>query len=143
MGHLAGAPEAFETKTGKTKVAFSVATNRRVLGPNGEKVPKADFHRVIAWEQLGKFCKENLTTGDPVYLEGRVHYRSYDGTDGVRRNVTEVMLDEIVFLAKKGNGNGGTHGTTDMTKENSSGAAALASSQSPQKASSRRVKVAV
>ncbi|MBT5016664.1 single-stranded DNA-binding protein [Candidatus Peregrinibacteria bacterium] len=101
MGNLGGPPEMRSTKTGKTVTNFSLATNNEWQNQEGEQQKTTDFHKVIAWQGLGEICGKHLKKGSPVYIEGRLHNRSYEDKEKNRRYVTEVTADKVNFIQTK------------------------------------------
>jgi single-strand DNA-binding protein len=101
MGNLGADPEMCSTKTGKTVTNFSLATNNEWFDQEGEKQKTTDFHRIIAWQNLGQNCGKHLLKGSAVYIEGRLHNRSFEDKDKKRRYVTEVTADKVHFLQTK------------------------------------------
>jgi single-strand DNA-binding protein len=53
-----------------------------------------------------------LKKGGKLYLEGRLQYRNYDDKNGVKRSVTEIVMDEMVMLDSRGAGSGAGSGAT-------------------------------
>ena len=52
-----------------------------------------------------------MSKGRQIAVEGRLQIRSYDGNDGQRRWVTEVVADRVEFLGGgSGNAGGGNYG---------------------------------
>lgn len=101
VGHLARDPEVRYTQSGKAVCSFTIAVNRR--GANGENT--ADFIPVVVWDKLAEICGNNLTKGRKILVEGRIQVRNYEGKDGVKRYVTEVIAQNIEFMdAKKTEG---------------------------------------
>jgi single-strand DNA-binding protein len=98
LGNLTRDPELRYTEHSKAVCAFGLATSRNWTTENGEKREETDFHRIVAWEKLAETCDKYLRKGRKVYLEGRLHSRSYTAQDGTEKTVTEVVLDELVLL---------------------------------------------
>ena len=48
-----------------------------------------------------------MKKGDPLYVEGRLQYRSYQDEEGKKRGVAEVVADDVQFLSRRGNGSRG------------------------------------
>ena len=96
VGHVAADPEEFQTKSGKTRVAFPVATHRSSTSDGVEK-EVTDFHRVVVWGELGRNCLAHLAKGQGVYVEGSILNRAYE-QDGVRKYMTEIHADEVNSL---------------------------------------------
>jgi single-strand DNA-binding protein len=100
VGHLAADPEQpEETKSGRTRVSFPVATHRDVTS-EGAKKEVTDYHRIVAWGKLGEICGKYLSRGQGVYVEGTILNRAYE-KDGQRRYVTEIRADEVNMLTWK------------------------------------------
>jgi single-strand DNA-binding protein len=41
-----------------------------------------------------------------VYVEGRIQTRSWEGQDGQKRRVTEIIANDVQFLEPRGSGGG-------------------------------------
>jgi single stranded DNA-binding protein len=57
--------------------------------------------------KLGETIANYKKKGDPILLEGRLHYRSWKAQDGSKRSKVDVVADNVQFLgsgAGKGNG---------------------------------------
>ncbi|HCW32842.1 MAG: single-strand binding protein, single-strand DNA-binding protein [Candidatus Peregrinibacteria bacterium GW2011_GWE2_39_6] len=101
MGNLAAAPEMRSTPTGKNIATFSLATNNEWRNSAGENQRSTDFHRVVVWNGLATQCEKFLKKGSAIYLEGRLHNRSYEGNDKKRHYVTEITAEQINFIRLK------------------------------------------
>lgn len=106
LGHLVAAPELHETKNGVPVAHFAVATNRRWKDAQGKTKGETDFHRVVAWRNLGKLCDEYLAKGSSVYLEGYLKNRSYETKEGEKRFTTEIIARDVNILTWKKNRDG-------------------------------------
>lgn len=107
VGNLARDPEVRSTVSRRSLARFSVAVNYRYRDNNGEYKDGVDFVPVSVWGATADNCGKYLKKGSSVLLEGRVQTRSYDGKDGSKRYVTEVVADSVQFL---GSSQGGQRG---------------------------------
>ena len=98
MGNLAADPDLKQTKTGKSVVTFSLATNRDWVDSEGEKKSSTDFHRIVLWQKLAEICSKYLTKGSLVHVSGRLMNRSYETEKGDKRYVTEILADKVDFI---------------------------------------------
>ncbi|MDD4568669.1 MAG: single-stranded DNA-binding protein [Tepidanaerobacteraceae bacterium] len=99
IGRLTRDPELrFTPANGVPVVQFDIAVNRPFLNQKGER--EADFIRIVAWRKLAEHCANNLTKGRLVAVDGRLQIRSYEGQDGQRRYMTEVVANDVRFLDK-------------------------------------------
>ncbi|MDP2625116.1 MAG: single-stranded DNA-binding protein, partial [Candidatus Peregrinibacteria bacterium] len=94
-------PEIRSTKTGKTVANFALATNNEWRDSDGEEQRSVDFHRIIAWQGLGENCGKHLRKGSAIYIEGRIHNRSYEDKDKKRQYITEITADRVNFIQTK------------------------------------------
>jgi single-strand DNA-binding protein len=95
IGNIGKDPEMRFTANGKAVTTFSVATNRSFRRPDGEWEKETDWFDVVTWDQLAERCSQNLQKGSRVYVEGRLHMRSWEGQDGQRRYRTEVIANAV------------------------------------------------
>ena len=98
MGHIVNDPEIKKTKTGISVTSFSLATNNEWRDNEGNLKKSADFHRIVAWEKLAEIVCKYLKKGSPIYLEGRLTNRSYEGKDKINYFVTEIQAKDINIL---------------------------------------------
>lgn len=103
IGRLTKDPELRYTQSGTANATFTLAVNRRFTNQNGER--EADFINCVAWQKSAEFVANYFKKGQEMALEGRLQVRSYDGNDGQRRWVTEVIADQIEFVGGKNDRN--------------------------------------
>ena len=84
------------------KVAtFPLATTERFRDRSGEMRESTEWHNIVAWRQLADLAERFMDKGSQIYVEGRLRGRSWDGQDGQKRYITEVVADSIQLLGKK------------------------------------------
>ena len=98
IGHLGRDPEMRYTPQGTAVTDFSVATSRRYTDSGGERREETDWFRVSAWNRLAEQCNQYLQKGSLVYVEGRLHVRTYEANDGSTRFSSDVFANEVRFL---------------------------------------------
>lgn len=84
------------TASGKPTANFTLAVDRPYRNQQGEK--EADFIPVVAWNKLAEHCANYIGKGRLVAVDGRLQIRSYDGNDGQRKYITEVVAETVKFL---------------------------------------------
>ncbi len=94
VGNLTRDPELRFTTGGKGIASFGVAVNRR-WQQGGEWQEKVSFFNVTAWDSLGENVAASLTKGARVIVTGRLEQREYETKEGEKRNVVEIVADEI------------------------------------------------
>lgn len=95
IGNLGKDPEMRFTANGSAVTTFSVAANRNYKKPDGEWEKETEWFNVVTWNQLAERCSQMLQKGSRVYVEGRLHSRSWDGQDGQRHFRTEVIANSV------------------------------------------------
>ena len=94
VGNLTRDPELRFTAGGKGVASFGVAVGRRYQ-VNGEWKEKTSFFNVTAWDQLGENAAASLTKGARIIVTGRLEQREYETKEGEKRNVVEIVADEL------------------------------------------------
>jgi len=104
IGNLGKDPEVRYTGSGVAVATFSVATNESWKDADGNPQERTEWHNIVAWRKLAEICGQYLKKGGKIYLEGRLQYRTYDDKNGVKRYVTEIVMNEMVMLDSRGGG---------------------------------------
>lgn len=104
IGRLTRDPEGRTTPSGQTVCSFGLATNRIWTDNAGAKQEKVEYHNIVAWGKLADICTQYLKKGRKVYIEGRMQTRDWEGQDGVKRNRTEIIMENMIMLEAKGAG---------------------------------------
>ncbi|RPI05092.1 MAG: single-stranded DNA-binding protein [Ignavibacteriae bacterium] len=107
IGNLGQDPELRYTSSGVAVASFSMATSESWKDQDGNVQEKTQWHKLVAWRKLAEIVGEYLKKGSKVYIEGRIQYRSYDDKNGVKRDVTEIVVDQMLMLDSKGAGHSG------------------------------------
>ena len=94
IGRLTKAPDMRNTKSGKAVAIMSIAVNRK------RDREQSDFFDVVVFGTLAEICAKHLVKGQQVCVIGEIQKRSYEANDGSKRYVTEIIADEVEFLAK-------------------------------------------
>lgn len=105
VGRLTRDPELrYTPSTNRPVASFTVAVNRNFTNANGEK--EADFISCVVWDKQAENLAKYQKKGNLISVEGRIQTRNYDGEDGKKVYVTEVVANNISYLeSKKDNSN--------------------------------------
>jgi single-strand DNA-binding protein len=101
IGNVGNDPEMRFTPNGNPVTSFRVATNRIYTTAEGEKKQETDWFNIVTWNKLAEQCNHSLSKGRLVYVEGRLHTRSWDGADGQKRYRTDVIAEKVTFLDRQ------------------------------------------
>ena len=102
IGNLGKDPDLQYTPSGTAVAKFTLATNERWTGQDGQKNERTVWHNIVAWGKQAETIKEYLTKGKQVYIEGRIDNRSYDDKEGNKRYISEVVVRNFQFLGSRG-----------------------------------------
>jgi len=117
IGHLGRDPEMRYTPSGKPVTTFTVAVSRSWNSGDGERHSETEWFNVVAWGNLAETCKQYLTKGQLVYIEGRLQTRHWDDKEGQKRSTVELVANEMTFLSERRES--GNHETAPAAGEES------------------------
>ena len=96
IGNLGADPEVKATGSGLSVANLRIATTEKY-----KDVEKTEWHRVVVFGKQAETCKEYLSKGRQVYIEGRIQTRQWDDKDGNKRYTTEVIANRVLFLGSR------------------------------------------
>jgi single-strand DNA-binding protein len=102
IGNLTRDPELRYTPGGTAVANLRMATNRKFKDKSGEAKQEVCYLTVVTWDKQAEVCNQYLHKGSPLFVEGRLQSRSWDGPDGKKRNVIEIRAERIQFLGGSG-----------------------------------------
>ena len=101
VGRLTKDVELKYTPTGVANAKFTLAVNRQFKSANGEK--EVDFINFVAWRKTAEILSNYASKGSQIGITGRIQTRNYEGSDGKRVYVTEVVAESVALLDSKSN----------------------------------------
>ena len=101
IGNLGFDAEVREIAKGRKVARISVATNDSYKNAEGAKVTDTQWHTVVAWGRTADMVEHMLRKGSSVAIEGRLVHRSYEGKDGLKRYITEIVLNDFQLLTPR------------------------------------------
>lgn len=102
IGRLGKDPEVRYTPDGAMVTTFTLATDESYKDKNGEKVQKTEWHRIVTFGKLAEICGNYLVKGKLIFIEGRIQTRAWEDKEGVKRNTTEIVANDMKMLDSKG-----------------------------------------
>ncbi len=103
VGRLTKDPDLRYTPSGVAVANFTLAVNRTFTNQQGER--EADFINCVIWKRPAENVANFLKKGSLAGVDGRVQTRSYEGQDGKRVYVTEIVAESVQFLEPKSGSN--------------------------------------
>ena len=99
IGNLTRDPELTETPSGVAVCRFAIAVSRDYANADGTR--ETDFFNITVWRGRAENCGKYLKKGNKVAVVGSLQTRSYEDKDGIKRNVTDIVANEVEFLTPK------------------------------------------
>ena len=100
IGNLTRPPELRYPPSGPAVADVRLAVNRNYTTQSGEKREDTCFLTVVVWGKQAESCGEYLDKGSPILVEGRLQTREWEGKDGQKRTVIEVVADRGQFMGR-------------------------------------------
>lgn len=100
IGHLGRDPEMRYTPSGRPVTTFSVATGRSWHSADGERHEETEWFNVVAWGSLAEICNKYLKKSQQAYIEGRLHTRRWEDSEGRKHFATEIVAREMIILGE-------------------------------------------
>jgi single-strand DNA-binding protein len=101
IGHLGKDPEMRYTPSGKPVTTFTAAVSRSWNSADGERHSETEWFNIVAWGNLAEICKQYLTKGQQVYIEGRLQTRRWDDKEGLKHTNVEIVANEMMMLGDR------------------------------------------
>ena len=108
IGRIGQSPEVKHLESGKTVANFSLATNERYKNNKGELVENTEWHNLVAWGKTAEIIEKYLEKGSEIAIEGKLTNRSWKDKEGNKKYATEVLVNELLLMGGKPNGNKST-----------------------------------
>ena len=94
IGNLVEDPELRFTPAGVAMARIRLAVNRRYQR-NGEWQEETSFFGGTLWREAAENAAESLQKGMRVIVVGSLEQRSWETSEGEKRSVVEVRIDEL------------------------------------------------
>ena len=101
LGNTGKDPEYKTLQDGTPIAKLTLATTQTFRLKNGEVQTKTEWHTIIAWRGLATLVNDFVRKGSLLYVEGKLHNRTFEDAAGQKKYVTEVVADQILLLDKK------------------------------------------
>jgi single-strand DNA-binding protein len=110
MGNLGKDPEITQFGNGGVVAQFTLATTKKGFKTtDGKEIPeRTEWHNIVLSNGLAKVAEKFLKKGDKLYVEGEIRNRSYEDSNGIKRYVTEIYVNNMEMLTPKKEGQKGS-----------------------------------
>ena len=98
MGNTTREPELRTLPSGTTVCDFALATNRIYRTTSGEEKQETVFIDCTAFGRIGEVIAEYCPRGRALFVEGRLHYETWEDQAGNRRSKLSVIVETFQFV---------------------------------------------
>lgn len=98
IGNLGGKPKLISTQEGQSVLSFTMATHETYKDQQGNKQSKTDWHNIVAFGKVANLINDYLNKGSQAMIIGKLQTRQYVDKQQNQRYVTEVIVEEVLFL---------------------------------------------
>ena len=108
VGHLGKDPEVKYTPQGTPVAKFTMATNERFKGKDGNWQDRTEWHNLVAFSRTAEIIRDYVKKGSKLYVEGKIQTRSWDDKEsGQKRYRTEIIVNDLSLLSGRDEGGSG------------------------------------
>jgi single-strand DNA-binding protein len=98
IGYVGKDPIITVASNGSKRARIQVATDTFFKNQQGEHIKKTAWHTIIAWDRKAEYAENNFLKGSHILIEGQIHYRSFTGTEGKPRHISEIKANLLMNL---------------------------------------------
>ena len=105
VGNVGADPEVRSLESGVKTARLRLATTERIFNrQTNETTEQTEWHTVIFWRGLADVVDKYVRKGSQIYVEGSIHYRDWQGSDGQRHFTTEITASDLKLLGRRTEG---------------------------------------
>ena len=120
IGRLGKDPVVKHFDNGGAIAEFTLATNESYKDKDGNWKDITDWHNIKINNRFAvERAEKNLKKGSQIFVEGKLRTREYDDKDGIKRRVTEIIVDTFRMLDRKDSSGEGSTYTPSYSNSNS------------------------
>ncbi|MEA3451666.1 MAG: single-stranded DNA-binding protein [Bacteroidota bacterium] len=101
IGNVGREPKTKYLESNVAVTTFSLATSETHRRKDGQKVTSTEWHNIVLWRGLAELAEKFVKKGDPIYIEGKLHTRTWTDRDENIRKTTEIVANNLIMLSPK------------------------------------------
>lgn len=98
LGHAGNDPEVRYPEKEKPVAFMSLATNDYYPATGAEVT---EWHRLVMGGENARIAEKYIRKGSRLYIEGKMKSREYNDKMGIRRRITEVIVEKLELLGTR------------------------------------------
>jgi single-strand DNA-binding protein len=119
VGNTGKDPEVKFLPSGQAVANFSIATSESFKDRAGAQQERTEWHNVVAYGKVAEIIRDYVKKGAKLYVEGRLTTRSWDDKETSKKVYrTEVVVDQLVLLSGRGEGDAPAAGGYNRASSN-------------------------
>ena len=99
VGHLGKDPELRYLEDHVAVASFPLATSE-FINKGSIRTEQTEWHNIVMWRSLAEAAHKILTKGKLIYVEGKLHTRSFEDKAGTKKYATEIIADSFTLLGR-------------------------------------------
>jgi single-strand DNA-binding protein len=104
IGNLTRDPEVRHTPKGIAVGDLGLAINNTYRTQDGQEKEEVCYVDVVVWGRQAETCKDYLSKGRSVFVEGRLQLDQWETPQGEKRNRMRVRAERVQFLGGRPGG---------------------------------------
>lgn len=101
MGNLTRDVDLRHTPKGTAVADIGIAINSSYRGADGVEKEEVVFADVVAWGRQAETCREYLTKGSSIFVEGRLQLDQWDSPQGEKKSRMRIRAERVQFLSTR------------------------------------------
>lgn len=130
LGNLTRDPELRTTPKGTSVCQFGMAVNR-VYRSGDETQEETTFVDLEAWGKQAEIISKYVHKGNPLFIEGRLKFDSWESKEGEKRSKLKVIVENMQLMGSKGDNSGSSQGSGNYAPAQRESAPSAPSSPAP------------
>jgi single-strand DNA-binding protein len=95
IGRLTQDPQTKSLPSGQVVSSFDLATDYFFVNKKGEKEQQTEFHHIVLFGKMAEIASQYLKKGGLVFVEGRLRTRTWEDSNGNKRQRTEIIAQRL------------------------------------------------
>ncbi len=101
IGNVGRDPKTKYLDSGIPVTTFSLATSETHIKKDGDRVTSTEWHNIVLWRGLSELAEKYVSKGDPLFIEGKLHTRTWEDKDGNIKRTTEIVANNLIMLSPR------------------------------------------
>ncbi|MDQ8186929.1 single-stranded DNA-binding protein [Pelagicoccus sp. SDUM812002] len=130
LGNLTRDPELRVTPKGTSVCQFGMAVNR-VYRSGDETQEETTFVDLEAWGKQAEIISKYVSKGNPLFVEGRLKFDSWESKEGEKRSKLKVIVENMQLMGSRGDNGGSGQSSSNYAPAQRDSGSSAPSSQAP------------